>query len=478
MNALRSLRARLLFTYLGLIVLGFGGLTWLAGRQIEQSIYDDFSSNLRVQALLLASTVSSSYGGEGEHGSLPTHLQSFVSQAAGHAEAQVSILNARGDIVLDSSGARTGENLRDAPEIIQAQGNVSGYDKRTGPDGVDMVYTAAQVNYEHGPAGYVRLGAPDYIPKQAARRQWMVLGLGFLLFSIVGMFISFWLLATLTRPLQRLRNTALNMAGGDLSQRVHPVGRDEIGEVSRAFNEMAERVEAMVTEQRAFASNASHELRTPLSTVRLRTEALRAGAVDDDTAVQYIAEIDQEVRRMSGLVDDLILLSRLDANRLAAGQEQVDMGRMVRAVLRELAPLAESKAITLQENIPATPQFTIEVNMNHLRVVIRNLLENAIKYTPAGGAVAVNLTPQNGRIQLQIIDNGQGIAPGDLPRLGQRFYRGDKAHSRQHDGVGLGLSLVHSIVNLYHGELQIESDGVGKGTRVTVLWPVASVDEA
>ncbi|MEZ4658537.1 MAG: ATP-binding protein [Caldilineaceae bacterium] len=476
MRPLQSLRGRLLFTYLGLIVLGFGGLTWLAGRQIAQSIYDDFSNNLRVQSLLLASTISASYGGESEHGYQPSQLQSLVLQVAGHAEAQVTLLDAKGNVVLDSSGLRTGENLRNAPEIIQAQGGVSGYDERLGPDGVDMVYTAAQVNFEHGPAGYVRLGASDFAPRQAVRQQWLILALGFLIFSVVGTFISFWLLATLTRPLQRLRNTALLMAGGDLSQRVAPVGQDEIGEVSRTFNQMAERVEAMVAEQRAFASNASHELRTPLATVRLRTEALQAGGVDGETTAQYIAEIDQEVRRMSGLVDDLILLSRLDANRLSAGQEQVDMARMVRAVLRDLAPLAASKTIALHEEAPTAPLPNIEANMNHLRVVIRNLLENAIKYTPVGGSVTTTLAQREGRIQLQIVDTGQGIAPADLPHLGQRFYRGDKAHSRQHDGVGLGLALVNSIVNLYHGELRIESEGVGKGARATVLWPVSPAD--
>ena len=139
----------------------------------------------------------------------------------------------------------------------------------------------------------------------------------------------------MTAPLSTLRETALSMAEGDLTERVEKVGRDEIGAVGAAFNEMAERVEAMVREQRAFASNASHELRTPITTIQLRTEALQDSLDDRDLTATYVAEIDGEIKRMGRLVNDLMLLSRLDAKRLLAGTEEIDAARLLRILERE-----------------------------------------------------------------------------------------------------------------------------------------------
>jgi two-component system phosphate regulon sensor histidine kinase PhoR len=208
-----------------------------------------------------------------------------------------------------------------------------------------------------------------------------------------------------------------------------------------------------------------------LTTIRLRTEPLLSGELDSATAQRYTQEIHEEVVRMAGLVDDLILLSRLDAHRLAIGEEQVELTRLVRRVQQELAPLAEAKAITLRLEAPAIPLPPMQTNLNHLHVVVRNLLDNALKYTPTGGEVVAALAQHGDLIQLQVRDNGVGIAAEDLPHLTKRFYRTDKAHQRQTDGIGLGLALVQSIVDLYGGQLSITSAGVAQGTTVTILWP-------
>jgi two-component system phosphate regulon sensor histidine kinase PhoR len=228
----------------------------------------------------------------------------------------------------------------------------------------------------------------------------------------------------------------------------------------------------MLAEQRAFASNASHELRTPLTTIRLRTEPLLAGEVDPATAHRYLTEIHQEVIRMAGLVDDLILLSRLDAHRLAVGEEEVDTVRLVRRLQQEVAPLAAAKGITVQMATPVTPLPPIQTNLNHAHVVMRNLLDNALKYTPTGGQVVVTMTQQETMLQLAVADTGQGIAAADLPNITKRFFRADKAHQRQTDGTGLGLALVQSIVDLYGGRIMIHSAGLNQGTTVTIWWPL------
>lgn len=477
MNRFSTLRTRLVFTYLGLIMIGFGGLTWLAGRQIAQSAFDDFASNLRVQALLLASSLTESFEEIDEYGLDIPRATTHIQQIAINTQAQVAILDINQIVQLDSTNTTVGQNLSKTPEVRQALADTVAYDVRLNELGIETVYTAAPMVYEERVIGYVQLGKPASIPQEAVRQRWFILGVGFLGFSLFGTLICLWLLSTLTRPLSELRNTALRMASGDLTQRVTQLTKDEIGEVGAAFNQMATQVETMVREQQAFASNASHELRTPLTTIRLRTEALQSGNLDSTTSTQYIAEIDSEVQHMSGLVDDLILLSRLDADRLAVGDQVVDLGRLVQSVQRDLAYIAERKKITLAFNESKQALSSVQANINHAQVVVRNLLENAIKYTPAGGRVTTSLTQIDDVVCLQISDTGQGIAADELPRIVQRFYRADKARFRQTEGVGLGLSLVQSVIDLYGGKLEIKSPGLGYGTTVSVLWPCQYTDQ-
>ena len=464
-----TLRAKLLATYLGLIVLGFGGLTVLAGWQIANSAYSDFAATLQVNAALLAARLSTP--GHEEHEEHQPAASSGqvdaldLQRIANSVNGRVLLLDAHGAVLFDSATAAS--RPRGFP------GTTTGsYTLAADEQGIAQIVTTAPIRMGEEENGYVQLAAPVAQPQAMVRQRWFALGIGFLLFALVGAAISLWLLGSLTRPLARLRATALALAAGDLQQRVPTPGRDEIGAVAQAFNQMADQVTAMLAEQRAFASNASHELRTPLTTIRLRTEPLLAGELDPATAQRYLAEINQEVGRMAGLVDDLILLSRLDAHRLAVGEEQVDAVRLVRRLQQELTPTAAAKGITLQLATPVTPLPPLQTNLNHAHVVVRNLLDNALKYTPAHGQVVITITQQENMLQLAVTDTGQGIAAADLPNIAKRFYRADKAHQRQTDGIGLGLALVQSIVDLYGGRMTIQSAGLNQGTTVTVWWPL------
>ena len=464
-----TLRAKLLATYLGLIVLGFGGLTVLAGWQIANSAYSDFAATLQVNAALLAARLSTP--GHEEHEEHQPAASSGqvdavdLQRIANSVNGRVLLLDAHGAVLFDSATAAS--RPRGFPGTT-----TGGYTLAADEQGIAQIVTTAPIRMGEEENGYVQLAAPVAQPQAMVRQRWFALGIGFLLFALVGAAISLWLLGSLTRPLARLRATALALAAGDLQQRVPTPGRDEIGAVAQAFNQMADQVTAMLAEQRAFASNASHELRTPLTTIRLRTEPLLAGELDPATAQRYLAEINQEVGRMAGLVDDLILLSRLDAHRLAVGEEQVDAVRLVRRLQQELTPTAAAKGITLQLATPVTPVPPLQTNLNHAHVVVRNLLDNALKYTPAHGQVVITITQQENMLQLAVTDTGQGIAAADLPNIAKRFYRADKAHQRQTDGIGLGLALVQSIVDLYGGRMTVHSAGLNQGTTVTVWWPL------
>lgn len=486
MKWLNTLRARLLATYLGLIILGFGGLTLLAGWQIANSAYSDFASTLQVNAMLLAGNLAGPLHDADDHGFNSRSVTEVIRRTAEGLQARVLLLDREERVLLDSQGTSMAPQRQRAFESSGFGNQNSSYFFAIDENRVTQMVVTVPVRGEERLTGYLQLAASVAQPQAMVRQRWLALGGGFLLFALVGFGVSLWLLSTLTKPLSALRDTALTMAAGDLTQRVAKPGSDEIGAVATAFNQMAERVEAMVAEQRAFAGNASHELRTPLTTLRLRTEALLHDELDPATTHQYIAEIDREVTHMSGLVDDLILLSRLDAHRLAVGEERVDVGRVLRSVQQELKTLIDTKALTIRVEPPPTPLSPVQANLNHLRVVVRNLLENGVKYTPSGGMIMITLTAgegvaEDGLLRCTFRDNGVGIAPDELPHVRKRFHRAALARQRQQydslspeeqqDGAGLGLALVDSIVALYGGRLEITSAGLGEGTTVTVWWP-------
>ena len=449
-----SLRSRLTAVYLGLIIIGFGGLTLWAGRQIALTTFSDFSKTLQTQALFLANQLIEPL----EHN--PAQVAPFLNNSATAVSGEITIYTGSGDVILSST---TNPSPSIYPQTEATQPNSKGD---------STLYVTAEIKDDEHLLGIIQIGVPTSIPQAIVNQRWAGLAIGFFTVSIVGILVSFWLLNTLTKPLSHLRDTAHKMADGDLSQRVTVLPKDEIGEVGHAFNEMAEQVEAVVNEQRAFASNASHELRTPLTTIRLRTEALKGYDLDTATTAEYIEEIDGEVKRMSNLVDDLLLLSRLDARQLEIGKDQIDPARLLNAILREFENRIKTKNLTLHNQPPAEALPAVQANMSHLRIIFRNVIENSVKYTPVNGRIDIQLTAQRSFITLQVVDNGRGIASEDLAKIGKRFFRTDKARSREIEGTGLGLALVYSILDLYGGELKIESDGLNQGTAVSVLWPL------
>jgi signal transduction histidine kinase len=467
---LSGLRARLLFTYVGLSIIGLGGLTIFAGQQLSRSAFQDYANNLKVNALIVAGTLSGTFHEIVEEGGDLSQVTVAVARLATNANARVTLINTAGDAWMDTSGKLPTQNMLQDPEIVGAVNNTLLYDQRFDENGVLTIYTAAEITDDRGLIGYVRLSAPASVPQTAVRQRWLVLGLGFLFTTFITLLVSLRLSATISRPLAELRNKALEMAGGQLNARIADPGQDEIGEVARAFNQMADQVENMLEQQSAFASNASHELRTPLTTIRLRTEELVSGQLDPALSSRYIREIDGEIKRLSRLVEDLLLLSQLESPGFIIGAEQTDPARLAAAVIRELNPQERGLKAHFETGEDLQP---IQANTNHFRLVLRNLLENAVKYTPEGGEITCHLSRENTFLKVEVADTGLGIAQADLSQVTRRFFRGDKAHSRQVKGIGLGLSLVQSAVLVYGGRFEIESPGEGKGATATVWWPFA-----
>jgi len=221
--------------------------------------------------------------------------------------------------------------------------------------------------------------------------------------------------------------------------------------------------------RRDFISNVSHELRTPLAAMRVMTETLEAGALNDGPAAQeFVHRIGLEVEQMSQMVEELLELSALEGEQRPVPDEPVPIVDLLIAVDR-LRPLIEDKEINLVFDVPAgTPP--IRGDVTHLQHVLRNLVHNAVKFTPNGGTITIAAAEVDGEVELRCIDTGVGIRSDDLARIFERFWKADSSRRRDGEGSGLGLAIVRHVVAAHNGAIRAESE-VGRGTTFVVLLP-------
>jgi heavy metal sensor kinase len=271
-------------------------------------------------------------------------------------------------------------------------------------------------------------------------------------------------------PIERLRRSTEEITAARLDRRL-PVAdeHDELGRMAQTINAMIARLERSFAEVRRFTADASHELRTPLAAIRTETEVALARPLSDEETRQLLASVLEECGRLTRLTEQLLALAREDAGTAPPpAPEALDVASLVRDVAETMRPLAEARGLRLTDETDGPVYARAEPA--RLRQVFYNLLDNAIKYTPAGGAVTVRADRRGAEAVAVVADTGEGIPPEHLPRVFDRFYRVDKARSREQGGTGLGLSIAQSIVAAHGGRIELDSTP-GRGTTCTVRLP-------
>lgn len=275
------------------------------------------------------------------------------------------------------------------------------------------------------------------------------------------------------KPISKIIQTARDIGQGqELSQRI-PVFKvkDELGQLALTFNEMMDRLERSFALMRQFSSDASHELRTPLTVLKGQNELILSKQRDPKEYQEVIISNLEEINYMSKVLEDLFVLSRSDENQIQLNCKPMDLRDLVEEVCRHAEVLAEDKNITI---IIAFLE-SVEINGDEVRLrqMIWNIMHNGIKYTQSGGELKVSLLEESGFALLSIQDTGIGIPEKDLPSIFDRFYRVDKARSRDEGGSGLGLSICKHITEAHKGNIEVESKP-GVGTRFKIRIPVSS----
>ena len=284
---------------------------------------------------------------------------------------------------------------------------------------------------------------------------------------VLALLVTRWV----ARPLQRMVAAARGVADGDYRGQIPLSGPEEVRGLASAVNEMVRRVDAGRQAQRDFVANVSHDLKTPLTAIQGFAQAILDGAASDDEARRHAAAIIfEEADRLHRLVEDLLDLARIDAGQMAFTMAPLDLTSVLRAVTERLGMRAAEKGVRLESRVGPLPGLVGDGD--RLAQVFTNLLDNAIKHSPPGGAVTATSEVLKGRVLIHVDDTGPGIPPGELSRIFERFYQVDK--SRRGDesrGVGLGLAISREIVQAHGGRLSAQS-ARGSGSRFTVSLPL------
>jgi signal transduction histidine kinase len=277
------------------------------------------------------------------------------------------------------------------------------------------------------------------------------------------------LAATIRTPIDRLRSASSELARGNLEARAPTVGPAEVSELARSFNEMAIQLEELFDARRQLVAWASHDLRTPLASIQAMLEALEDGLAEPE---RYLPAIGEQVRTLGLLVDDLFELARIDAGVLSLEIEEAPLPRLVESCLRGLEAEAHARNVALEARMDSSiPR--VRCAPDKVERVLFNLLTNALRHTPSDGSVAVVIEPLSEEVQVTVEDTGVGMPAESLRRVFDRFWRVDRARSRETGGAGLGLAIARGLVEAQGGRIWAENRPDG-GAKISFTLPRAA----
>lgn len=293
----------------------------------------------------------------------------------------------------------------------------------------------------------------------------LILGIVVLMFSVIFSL-------TFTRRMRLIMESVERLGAGEYNHKIELKGHDEVGILAHEFNHLTERLQQLEAAQRQFVSDASHELKTPLASIKLLSDSILQNQMDMDTTREFVEDIGNEADRLTRLAQKLLELNRGETPR--ADLMVIEAGSVIERVLRMLATTASLKNIKMVSRLEMG--CTVVSHEDDFYQVVFNLVENAIKYNEIDGQVAVSLWHEDEDVVLEVGDTGMGIPADAIDHVFDRFYRVDKARSRQAGGNGLGLSIVREMVERNYGQVSVESV-VDEGTRFTVKYPYFGMED-
>lgn len=461
---IRSIFSRLFISYVIVILLVTVTLGALMAYLVREHVIEAKRSEMLAKSQTVAAVVSRALNS----GRLPDRLE-VMGELLG---AQIWVVDQRGNILAGNPPPRWNRPFPEGSPRIDAlfagapQSWIRSGRNQTDPSIVVAIpltspYPAAVFFYTPITGVNQAIGAIDRL-----------LLLSLFLGTAAAILFALLISRTLTRPLADISHAAARFAAGDYASRTGATGGDEIGDLGRTFNTMAESLAKIEYNRREFLATVSHELKTPVASIQALAEALADGvAARPEHQQRYLATIVGESQRIDRLIRELLDLSQLEAGELAIVPEKIDLVAFLNREAAKYGQLLAEKNLTLR--VDASPVVPIVLaDPGRLAQIVANLVSNAARHSPAGETIVINVQPTAGKVAVAVSDRGCGIPPEDQPHIWERFYRVDKSRARSGGGTGLGLAITKRLVQAMNGEITMEST-VGQGAKFTFTLPIA-----
>jgi signal transduction histidine kinase len=393
-------------------------------------------------------------------------MQRFAEIFASNIESDIFITDVNGTPILMAYGSRGGSVDASKPvgaDIMKKAlaGHYSAEGDMGGKYQSSYYIVGVPILVRNNKEGNVPIGAvfAAYNVETFSAFRWAVVKvlLLALLAAFVVSFAIVWLFTyKLIQPLRNMANAAHCFGEGNFSVRVPVTSDDEIGQLSVAFNSMADSLASSEASSRSFIANVSHELKTPMTTIAGFIDGILDGTIPPEKEKHYLGIVSQEVKRLSRLVRTMLDLSRIDSGALKLRPANFDITNTILVVLLSFEQKIEEKKINVT-GLEETGSIWVEGDPDMLHQVIYNLIDNAVKFTNEGGSLKITARQSEGRTTVAVENSGQGISPDELPMVFERFYKTDKSRSQDKNGMGLGLYIVRTIIHLHGGKITASS---------------------
>ena len=406
-------------------------------------------------------------------------IQQQTRRLADKLNMRITIVGKDGSVLGDSEQEPSlmGNHI-DRFEVIKAIENGFGQSTRFSDTmGLDMKYVAVRVEKGGRALGVVRFALPLSRVQPEIRIIYRVVLFGTIAAVIIALIVGYFVSRSITLPIRQVKETAQLIARGDFGRRVRIKSKGELGELAESLNTMADELQQKMENLKRldsvrtdFVANLSHELKTPLTLIKGYVETLQNEAINDKEKLgKFISIIKKHSDRLGYMIDDLLSLSELELSRDCVNKTELDIKEVVDEISLGFGRALAGKKQNLTVNTKGD-DFRIQADRNKIEQVFANLIDNAVKYTKESGLIEILLCDQDQTVCVTVQDNGIGIPKEHRDRVFERFYRVDKARSRELGGTGLGLSIVKHIVLAHKGKITIESVPK-KGTKVSVTFP-------
>jgi signal transduction histidine kinase len=471
---MKSLRSRLLASYtlvivVCLVVVAAATLLFLLRRSLpDRQVYLDLAAKSRVALFRPVRD-------ELLRDQSPERLTRTLQRISDTQQERVILTEADGIVIADTHDSLTGHNLLKEARLSKRTADVIQGSFRPAATWQRWLFVGRALPPSHDRWFIVARQVPRLpIFQIFGENMLSPLVQAGLLGLILSVLLAGLISRSVARPIQQTAAAARAIADGDYDQQLPLGGPTEVRELATSFNQMARQVKASHRAQRDFVANVSHDLKTPLTSIQGFSQAILDGTVADTAETQRAASIiHQEAGRMRRMVDDLLLLARMDAGELQLARQTVDLAQLLAGCITRMEARAHQGGVVLRLTTPPAGIPPITGDGDRLVQLFTNLLDNALKHTPAGGQVTATTELANREVVISVADTGPGIPPEHLPRVFERFYQVDRSRARsQTSGVGLGLAICKELAEAHGGRISVESV-VGVGTRFSVYLPLA-----